>query len=82
MSSNDDAEYARCPRTERRNDWQYDDPIKGIKLKIPACQGKIDLESWCEGKIDMIFDCHKYIEEHKVKLANVEFTNYAVVWWD
>ena len=30
----------------------------------------------------MIFDCHNYSEENKVKLAVVEFQDYALVWWD
>ena len=30
----------------------------------------------------MIFDIHKYSEEKKVKLAVVEFTDYAMVWWE
>ena len=29
----------------------------------------------------MIFDIHRYLEEKKVKLPVVEFTNYAMVWW-
>jgi hypothetical protein len=29
----------------------------------------------------MIFDIHRYFEENKVKLAVVEFTDYAMVWW-
>ena len=30
----------------------------------------------------LIFDCHHYLEEKKVKLVVVEFTNYAIIWWD
>ena len=30
----------------------------------------------------MVFDCHNYSEIKKVKLAAIEFTNYAIVWWD
>ena len=30
----------------------------------------------------MIFDIHRYSEEKKVELAVVEFTNYAMVWWE
>jgi hypothetical protein len=35
-----------------------------------------------EKKVEMIFDIHWYSEEKKVKLAVVEFTNYAMVWWE
>jgi hypothetical protein len=30
----------------------------------------------------MIFDIHKYSKEKKIKLVIVEFTDYAMVWWD
>ena len=33
-------------------------------------------------KIELIFDCHNYSYEKKVKLAIVEFKDYALVWWD
>ena len=29
-----------------------------------------------------MFDCHSYSEIKKVKLAVVEFSDYAIVWWD
>ena len=29
-----------------------------------------------------MFKCHNYTEEKKVKLAAMEFTNYASMWWD
>ena len=53
-------------------------------MKIPPFQGKNDPEAhleW-EKKVEMIFECNRYSEERKVKLAAVEFTDYAVVWWD
>ena len=33
-------------------------------------------------KIELIFFCYNYSEEKKVKLAVVEFKDYALVWWD
>jgi hypothetical protein len=30
----------------------------------------------------MIFDSHRYLEEKKVKLLVVEFTDYDMVWWE
>ena len=30
----------------------------------------------------MIFACHNYSKEKKVKLAAVEFSSYAAIWWD
>ena len=32
--------------------------------------------------MEHIFDCHNYSGEKKVKLAAVEFTDYALIWWD
>ncbi|GKU93182.1 hypothetical protein SLEP1_g6798 [Rubroshorea leprosula] len=57
-----------------------DRDLGSIKMKIPPFQGKKDLdvyEEW-EKKVKLLFDCHNYSEEKKVKQAAVEFTNYAV----
>ena len=35
-----------------------------------------------EMKIEHVFSSNDYIEEQKVKLAIVEFSNYALVWWN
>ena len=53
-------------------------------MKIPSFQGKNDLEVYLERvkKVEFIFECHNYFEEKKVKLAVIEFTNYAIIWWD
>ena len=32
--------------------------------------------------MEWIFDCHNYSEFKKVKLAAIEFSDYAIVWWD
>ena len=32
--------------------------------------------------MEHVFDYHSYPEEKKVRLAAVEFTNYASIWWD
>ena len=58
--------------------------IGSIKMKIPPFQGRNDPEAYLEWekKMEMIFDCHRYSDEKKVKLAVVEFTDYAIVWWD
>ncbi|GFZ02209.1 hypothetical protein Acr_15g0008170 [Actinidia rufa] len=49
-------------------------------MKILAFQGKSDPEAYLE--LELIFDCHNYSELKKVKLAAIEFTDYAIVWWD
>jgi hypothetical protein len=35
-----------------------------------------------EKKVELIFECYNYSEEKKVKLAVIEFTDYAMIWWD
>ena len=35
-----------------------------------------------EKKMEFICECHNYSEEKKVKLVVIEFTVYAIIWWD
>ena len=67
---------------EARN--RVDNNLGSIKMKIPAFQGKSDPEAYLEWekKKELVFDCHNYSELKKVKLAAIEFTDYAIVWWD
>jgi hypothetical protein len=53
-------------------------------MKIPSFQGRTDPEIYLEWekKKDLVFDCHNYSEEKKVKLAVIEFTDYAIIWRD
>ncbi|KAM6542875.1 hypothetical protein CsatB_007322 [Cannabis sativa] len=69
---------ARMGRPRRDND------LGNIKIKIPSFQGKNDPEAYLEWetKMEMVFDCHNYSEIKQVKLAAIEFTDYAIVWWD
>ena len=59
-----------------------DGNLGSIKMKIPAFHGKSDPEAYLEWekKVERVFECHNYTEEKKVKLAAVEFTDYASVW--
>ena len=91
VSLNNEGRFA--PRGERhgrdfRRDprWQdgTDRNLGNIKVKIPSFQGKNDPEVYLEWekKVEFIFECHNYSEEKKVKLAVIEFTDYALIWWD
>jgi hypothetical protein len=53
-------------------------------MKIRSFQEKNDPEAYLEWekKVELIFKCHNYSEEKKVKLAVIEFTDYAIIWWD
>uniref|UniRef100_A0A2N9G438 CCHC-type domain-containing protein n=1 Tax=Fagus sylvatica TaxID=28930 RepID=A0A2N9G438_FAGSY len=80
----------RRVRRERGHEWNLggrdgvDRSVGSIKMKIPSFQGGTDPEVYLEWekKIDLVFDCHNYSEEKKVKLAVIEFTDYAIIWWD
>uniref|UniRef100_A0A2N9H2N3 Retrotransposon gag domain-containing protein n=1 Tax=Fagus sylvatica TaxID=28930 RepID=A0A2N9H2N3_FAGSY len=80
----------RRVRCERGHEWNpggqdgVDRSLGSIKMKIPSFQGRTDPEVYLEWekKIDLVFDCHNYSEEKKVKLAVIEFTDYAIIWWD
>ena len=80
----------RQARHERGHEWNpggwdgVDRSLGNIKMKIPSFQGRTDPEVYLEWekKIDLVFDCHNYSEEKKVKLAVIAFTDYAIIWWD
>jgi hypothetical protein len=67
---------------EARN--REDNNLGGIKMKIPSFQGRSDPEAYLESekKMEFVFDCHNYSETKKVKLAVIEFSEYAITWWD
>ncbi|XP_031402590.1 uncharacterized protein LOC116212157 [Punica granatum] len=83
---------ARGVRNEGRRHGRRDHAIRdgvdrnigSIKMTIPPFQGRNDPDAFIEWerKVELVFDCHNYSEEKKVKLAAVEFTDYAIVWWD
>ncbi|XP_062113069.1 uncharacterized protein LOC133824216 [Humulus lupulus] len=68
----------------RRARDRFDNNLGNIKMKIPSFQGRNDPEAYLEWekKIELVFDCHNYSELKKVKLAAIEFTDYAIIWWD
>ena len=53
-------------------------------MKIPYFQGKNDPEAYLEWerKVELVFYCHNYSENKKVKLPAIGFSDYATVWWD
>lgn len=63
---------------QRRVERRLDDDVNSIKLKLPTFKGSSDPEyiEW-DTSMEAIFNCHNYTEEKKVKLAVVEFYNYA-----
>jgi hypothetical protein len=74
----------RCRGFRRDPRWQNgtDRNLGNIKMKIPSFQGKSDLEEYLEWekKMELIFECHNYSTEKKVKLVVVQFTDYDIIW--
>ena len=81
---------SRTAPSERRRRNQHDSRdnvdrnLGSIKMTIPPFQGKSDPDLYIEWerKVELVFECHNYSEEKKVKLAAVAFTDYAIAWWD
>ena len=71
----------RVDRGEARGREREGRGVDNIKMKIPPYQGRNDPDVYLEWerKVDLVFDCHAYSEEKKIKLAVVEFTDYAIV---
>ncbi|XP_071923188.1 uncharacterized protein [Coffea arabica] len=82
-SSNSEEEYgSRTWRNKHRKAGV--DPIKGVKRQLPTFQGKSDPDVYLEWekRVELIFDCNDYTEEQQMRLAVMQFTDYAIVWWD
>ena len=58
--------------------------IEGVELNVPAFKGRNNPNAYLdqEMKIEHVFSCNDYTEEQKVKLAALEFLDYAFVWWN
>ena len=67
---------------EARN--REDNNLGSIKMKIPSFQEKNDPEAYLEWerKLELVFYCHNYSKNKKVKLVFIEFSDYAIMWWD
>ncbi|KAI3448670.1 hypothetical protein Pfo_005335 [Paulownia fortunei] len=77
-------EFGRGDKDIGRRRPKRDDDLGSIKVKIPPFQDRNDPEAYLEWekKMEMVFECHNYSENKKVKLAAIEFTDYAIIWWD
>ncbi|KAL4309129.1 hypothetical protein GQ457_01G020330 [Hibiscus cannabinus] len=63
---------------------QIDDNLTNIKVAIPSFQGRTDPDAclaW-KSKVEHVFECYNYSEQKKVRLAAMEFIDYALLWWD
>ena len=67
-----------------RNRGSGHNNMDAIKMQIPSFKRRVDIEAhleW-EKKAELIFACHNYSEEKKVRLVAMEFSDYVLIWWD
>lgn len=75
-------------RFERRDRNDHGGEVDGylgnVKMTIPQFKDRSDPDAYLdwEKKLELIFDCHNYSEDKKVKVAVLEFTDYTITWWD
>ena len=74
--------HSKGVRRDMRLQDGVDRNLGNIKVKIPSFQGKNDPEVYLEWekKVELIFKCHNYFEDKKVKLTVIEFTDCAIIW--
>ncbi|EAZ39506.1 hypothetical protein OsJ_23942 [Oryza sativa Japonica Group] len=74
----------RDNRNRRSARVPLDEGLGKIKTSMPAFSGSGDSEDYLawEMRCDQIFNSHNYSEDKKVRLASIEFTCYALSWWN
>ena len=77
-NGDDEADDRVRPRRQNYN------PPNGLKLKIPPFRGSSSPEEYLEWiqKVEKVFEWYEYSEERKCKVAALEFTDYALLWWE
>ena len=55
-----------------------------IKLSVPKFLGREDADSYLEWEeqCDQIFRVHNLSDQRRVNLASIEFSGYALTWWN
>ncbi|MGK4277551.1 hypothetical protein, partial [Escherichia coli] len=58
--------------------------INQVKLQVPSFQGKSNPEEFLEWlkRTEMIFEYYEYPDHLRLRLAVIEFSGYALVWWE
>lgn len=77
----EDAQYMRRRQRREERTERKDSNINFIKMKIPQFKRQNDAKTYLEWerKVKLIFECHNYSKEKKIKLHAVKFTNYVLV---
>jgi hypothetical protein len=84
LLKSDRVRHERGPRRNPMGQDGVDRNLGSLKIKIPSFQGKNDPEAYLEWekKIELTFAFHNYSEMKKMRLAVIEFIDYAIMWWD
>jgi len=82
-SYEDENEDWRMPHADDRHlQHQHQKPSFPL-VKLPSFNGDTDPDlflGW-EAKVDQIFNVYEVDEDENVKLASLEFVDYAIQWW-
>ena len=75
--------HAHGDRHHREDGYHQDAKAKIPLVKIPSFNGDSDPNVYLdwEAKCEQIFDAHEVHDDHKVKLATLDFSDYAMKWW-
>ncbi|XP_044965819.1 uncharacterized protein LOC123426105 [Hordeum vulgare subsp. vulgare] len=78
------AAYGDDGRRHDRRGQDDRDNIARIKLQVPKFTGKEDPDAYFdwEEQYDQIFRIHNLADPKRVNLACVEFSGYALTWWN
>jgi hypothetical protein len=72
----------RGPNQQHARD--NDDPFAKVKFTIPPFYGLYDAEGYLDWEmtVDNKFSSHLVSEQHRVRQATSEFTDFAIIWWN
>jgi len=81
--------YGHHEKNEWRRHQHYEDRRQNVAkpylpyVKLPSFSGEEDPNVYLgwEVKIEQIFHVHEVLEDQRVRLASLEFMDYAMQWW-
>ncbi|XP_031106244.1 uncharacterized protein LOC116010889 [Ipomoea triloba] len=80
---NQPIEVSNAPRNTEAAGWVNQEDLGNFKLELPKFNGEGDLGDYIEWEdaVQSVFDCKRYSELTKVRLAISSFKGFAVIWW-
>jgi len=82
-SHEEDEDWRMNQFDERRQHQHYPSKVSFPYVKLYSFSGESEPNIYLgwEAKVDQIFNVHEVQEDQKVKLASLEFLDYAMQWW-